>query len=89
MEYRISILLSDTPTYTKDVYENISDAEKALNRIDEDERMNYGIAQILSEDEIIEQEKRIQEQDIIVSVKWLNSESWIIEINWKTYYPEN
>lgn len=64
MKYAISILRtdSDEPQYKKERYDTFEAAEKAFLAIPEDERVDFGIAEIHSPEEIAAMEAASNEE---------------------------
>lgn len=64
MKYAISILRtdSDEPQYKKERYNTLEEAQKAYDAIPEDERLDFGIAEIHSPEEIAAMEAAPNEE---------------------------
>lgn len=64
MKYAISILKteSDAPEYKKERYNTLEEAQKAYDAIPEDERGDFGIAEIHSPEEIAAMEAAPDEE---------------------------
>ncbi len=64
MKYAISILRtdSDTPEYKPERYKTFEEAEKAFLAIPEEERVDFGIAEIHSPEEIAAMEAKSDEK---------------------------
>ena len=63
MKYAISILTSETPTYEKERYSTFEEAEKAYLAIPEEERGNFGISEIHSDEEVAELNKALEKEN--------------------------
>lgn len=61
MKYAISYIRTDELKYKDDRYDTFEEAEKAFNAIPEDERVDFGIAELLSDEEIKTQADKPEE----------------------------
>lgn len=60
MKYAISLLRVEQPEYKPERYDTFEEAETAFMEIEENERMDFGIAQIHSPEEIAAMEANIE-----------------------------
>ena len=62
MKYAISLLRVEQPEYKAERYDTYEQAEKVFLKIPEAKRVDFGIAELLSEEEIQAQALRLSEE---------------------------